>query len=360
MIYSYLFGCGYAALENKISILQEFNMRSRKSAFLILLSFGLLLFAGAANDAQSQQTSAAKLEQKKYVIGIHWWKPGKIYTETYQGLIDGLNLKEVDYRQLHFRAQHDKKLAINNFRKMDSSALDIIISLSSAGSRIAAQSGLKTPVVALVVNHPQSLGINNSRSNKETPITGCSYYIDASRQLDFFLRLFSHLKRIGMIFDRHNPAGYLAEEPLLSSACTAKKLEFFSSGITRPGDLQAAARELLDQKQVDIIVIPTNRVVYANLELILPLTDAKRIPLVSMNKQGVEYGALAALYADPYKLGRLAASQVIRILKKEKSAADLPFQYIDQPEIIINLKAADRLHYTFPPIVLGQASIVRE
>ncbi len=335
-------------------------MRSRKSAFLVLLSLGFLLFAVTANGTQSRQTSAAKQEQKKYIIGIHWWKPGEIYTETYQGLIDGLNLEKVDYRQLHFRARRNNKLAVNNFRKMDSSALDIIISLSSAGSRIAAQAGLKTPVVALAVSHPQSLGINNSGSNKGTRITGCSYYIDASRQLDFFLRLFPHLKRVGMIFDQHNPTGYLAEEPLLSSACAARRLEFFSSGITRPGELQAAARELLEQKQADIIVIPTNRMVYANLGLIQPLTDAKRIPLVSMNKQGVEYGALASFYADPYKLGRLAVSQVIRILKKEKSATDLPFQYIDQPDIIVSLKAADRLHYEFPPIVLGQASIVRE
>ena len=89
-----------------------------------------------------------------------------------------------------------------------------------------------------------------------------------------------------------------------------------------------------------MIVIPTNNLIYENLGPVVEIATHDQVPVVSMSKQGVENGALAALYADTYDLGRQG------------------FQYARHADIIINLTSAKALQYQFPPHVLGRAAIV--
>ena len=77
-----------------------------------------------------------------------------------------------------------------------------------------------------------------------------------------------------------------------------------------------------------------------------------------MSKQGVENGALAGLYADTYKLGRYTAPMAKQILEGEKDAAHIPFNFIPNPDVALNLKAAKTLGYAFPADILGQATII--
>ncbi|MCF6238052.1 MAG: hypothetical protein L3J79_04435, partial [Candidatus Marinimicrobia bacterium] len=290
-------------------------------------------------------------------IGFHFWKPGKIYDEAYQGVVDGLALEAIRYKSFIFNANRDEALARKNLKTLDGMGLDLIVSFSSAGTKIAQSMQLRTPLIATVVNHPMVLGIQKEEEANGSSITGTSYYVDAEQHLLFYREMFPRLSRVDMIYDTNNPAGFQAEEPLMRKACERLGLVFLSEGIVGKKDLPTAAQALADAK-ADIIVIPTNRQVYANLQNVLDITHAHQIPVVSMNKQGVEYGALAALFADTYKLGRLMAPIAGQILIDKKKPAEIPFKFIAQPDLIINLKEARNLDYEFNPSILGKASIV--
>ena len=160
-----------------------------------------------------------------------------------------------------------------------------------------------------------------------------------------------------MILDENNPAGYLAEEPLMRKACKKAGIKFHSIAINNETHLTKATNDLLG-KNVKLIIIPTNKLIYENLEQILKLTHNKRIPVVSMNKQGVENGALAGLFADTYKLGRYTARMVKDIVVNKKDVMAIPFIFIDEPDIAINVSEAGKLGYEFPPEVLGAAAII--
>jgi putative ABC transport system substrate-binding protein len=175
--------------------------------------------------------------------------------------------------------------------------------------------------------------------------------------MKLYLSLFSKVDNVGMIFDANNPAGYLAEEPFLQQTCESRGLDFHSIGVKEKGELKEASNRLIE-KGVQLIVIPTNKLVYGNLDIVLEQTNKHNIPVVSMNKQSVEQGALAGLFADTYNLGRLTAPMAKKIMQERVHPKDIPFGYIDTPEIILNLNAAEVIDYNFPPTVLGSAAIV--
>lgn len=289
-------------------------------------------------------------------LGFHYFKDGKIYDEAYQGIVDGLLLSNLQFEEFIYRSDRSIEKATKNLKEMDDLDLDAIISFSSAGTQIAQSLKLQTPILASVINHPMSLGIEEG-DNRQSTISGTSYYIDASLQLELYLDLYPDLKTIGMVFDKNNPAGFLAEEPLMRKACLARKIEFFSISATERNDVADAARSLV-QKHVELIVIPTNLQIYDNLDLILEVTTPYKIPVVSMNKQGVEAGALAAFYADTYKMGRKMESIVREIFDNRKKVSDIPFVFSVSPDLILNLEAAEKLDYEFDSLLLGRASIV--
>jgi putative ABC transport system substrate-binding protein len=273
------------------------------------------------------------------------------------GIKDGLALENIYYEEVIMHSNRDRSMAVKNLRKLDAMGLDVIYSLSSAGTKIAYELKLDTPIIANVINHPTSLGVDESKMDGTTNLTGTSYYIDAKKQLKLYLSLFPGTKKVGMIFDSNNPAGYLSEEPFMREACAKFGIGMHSMGVTDKAELAAAAVELVG-KGVNMIVIPTNRLVYSNLKTVLEVTDTNNIPVLSMNKQGVEYGALAALFADTYNLGRQSSAMARQIIVDKKASGMIAFEYIPEPDVILNLTTADKLDYEFPAEVLASAAIV--
>jgi putative ABC transport system substrate-binding protein len=319
---------------------------------LMLLCGSLLTSAHAAAQRDTSKSQAT------YRIGFHLWKPGGIYDEAMAGIRDGLDLAGITYETVTMHADRTAAKAIENFRRLDKMGLDLIYSLPSAGTKIAYKLAMQTPVIATVVNHPASLGLEtDKRTASNIRLTGTSYYIDTQAQLELYLTLFPQARKIGMVYDQHNPAGYLAEEPFMRKASQAQNLAFVSVGIEKKAQLAAATRELIEQ-HVDIIVIPTNHLVYSNLTDVLDITEAQQIPVVAMNKQGVENGALAALFGDTYKLGRYTAPIAQQILLNKTEPGAIPFQFTPKPDLILNLRAAHQLGFEFPVDVLGDAAII--
>lgn len=336
-------------------------MLIQRGAGLLLRSLTRLLLIGAVTGiaglpAQGGETGSQG-GQPKYRIGIHNYKPGKIYDEAMEGIHDGLRAEGIAYEEIVLQSNGKSDTAKENLLKLDAMSLDLIYSLSSAGTQIAKDLKLKTPVIATVIGHPRTLGVAGDRSGDADPLTGTSYYVDAKRQLALYRSLFPNIRKVGMIFDAKNPAGFLAEEPLLREACKDSRLDFASTGVSTVDELSGATAQLIEEK-VDIIVVPTNNLIYEALAKILTVSDEKKIPVVSMNKQGVEAGALAGLFGDTYYLGRQTGGLARNILVEKKPAGALAFQYIPRPDVILNMKGAKSLDYEFPPDILGEAAIV--
>ncbi|MBU1565155.1 MAG: hypothetical protein KJ630_05960 [Proteobacteria bacterium] len=308
--------------------------------------------------AAPEQSSATPLpaSDQSFCIGFHFWKSGKIYDEAYQGIIDSLALEKISFQPVVMNSQLNREMAQENLLAMDRMKLSCIVSMSSEGTQIAQAMKLETPVIAAVINHPLSLGIiEKNRSNEN--LTGLSYFIDPEKQLQLFQKLFPGSNHFGMIYDKNNPAGFLAEEPLMAKACKKLGIRFTSVGIVGRDDIAEGAEKMLADK-VELLIVPTNLEVYGNLGLILEQFYSRKIPIVSLNKQGVDNGALAALFADNYKLGRMAGPMFRSILIDHTPASAIPIAMIDEPDLIINLSAANSLDYEFPPDILVSAAIV--
>jgi putative ABC transport system substrate-binding protein len=90
---------------------------------------------------------------------------------------------------------------------------------------------------------------------------------------------------------------------------------------------------------------------------IAALAAQHRLPAMYQGREFVEAGGLMAYGTDRLDQGRRAASYVDKILRGAKPA-DLPIEQPTKLELVINLKTAQTLGLTMPPMLLFQATEV--
>ena len=114
-------------------------------------------------------------------------------------------------------------------------------------------------------------------------------------------------------------------------------------------EIEHAIGALASEPNGSLIVLP-NPVTDVHRELIIALAAKHRLPAVYAYRYQVTSGGLASYGINVADLYMRAASYVDRLLKGEKPA-DLPVQYADRYELVINLKTAKALGLN-PPISL--------
>jgi putative ABC transport system substrate-binding protein len=91
--------------------------------------------------------------------------------------------------------------------------------------------------------------------------------------------------------------------------------------------------------------------------LLIRLAAEKPLPFPGYRKEWVAQGALFSYAPDIRAIGRAAAPYDDKILKDVKPA-DLPVRQPMRFELIVNLKTAQALGLTIPPLLLFQADEV--
>ena len=94
-------------------------------------------------------------------------------------------------------------------------------------------------------------------------------------------------------------------------------------------------------------------------DLIIELAARHRLPAVYPYRYFASSGGLLSYGTDLADVYRRAASYVDRILKGAVPG-DLPVQAPSKFEMVINLKTANAMGLTIPPLVLGRADEVIE
>ena len=215
------------------------------------------------------------------------------------------------------------------------------------------------PIVCPILSDPIVLGLIAGMSRPGGNVTGLMSRIDdlIGKQIELAAQLVPASVKLGLIVNVTGSGVVIARQQA-ESAGKRLGVKLVSAEVREPNDLDTAF-ELLSNEQVQAVVILASAMLFQERERVAKLAAAARLPAVYGFRDHVDAGGLISYGVNYAENFRRAAIYVVKILKGAKPS-DLPVEFPNKLELVINLKAAKALGLDIPPTLLARADEVIE
>ena len=222
---------------------------------------------------------------------------------------------------------------------------------------LAAKQGTRMPVVAINAGDPVSTGLVESLARPGGTLTGIS---DVSAELtpkrmEFLKQMAPRLRRVAMLWNAAD-LGMTLRYQASETGAQALGLSVQPLGVREPDDFEQAFAAM-QRERPDALLMVTDTLTILNRQRVFEFAAAHQLPAIYEFDYLVRDGGLMSYGPDLDESFSRVAALVDRILKGTKPA-DLPFEQPTRFRLVINLKTAQAIGLTIPPILLFQADEV--
>lgn len=323
-----------------------------------------MLFAtGLMVDTRSWVGSVAYAQQQSGSVKIGILEPGGSSTTARPGCnigvreglrelgwIDGQNL-QIHERYAEFRSDRLDKLAAELVRM----APALIWTHSPPAVHAAKRATTNIPIVIGVASDIVEQGIiKGSLSRPGGNITGMELrdLEIMGKRLELLKQALPAVARVAVLVDPANKSHARVPANIESEARVLKmKLQRVELG--SPSDIDRVFTAI----RADAVLIPESAMFSQNRKRLFEAANQKRLPAIAGGQQFAEAGGLLSYGANIVDTCRRSAAFVDKILKGS-NPGELPIERPTKFDFVVNLKTAQQLGVTIPPLVLARADRV--
>jgi putative tryptophan/tyrosine transport system substrate-binding protein len=270
------------------------------------------------------------------------------------GWVEGRNMR-LEYRW----APRDPGLLLSQASELVGLGPDVILA-SSTPVAAALRQGNPPPVVFVQVIDPIGNAFVENLARPGGNLTGFTSFefTVGSKWLEALKHVAPAVQRVALIFNPDTaPFAHLFWQPVVEAA-PAFDVEPIQTPFRDAGEIKHAIETFAREANGGLMVLPDVSTTNYR-DLIIALAARHRLPAVYPFRFFAASGGLMSYGSDLADVYRRAASYVDRILKGA-APGDLPVQAPSKFELVINLKTANALGLTVPPLWLGRADEVIE
>jgi putative ABC transport system substrate-binding protein len=223
---------------------------------------------------------------------------------------------------------------------------------------LAAKHATQTiPIVILTALDPVGAGLVASLARPGGNITGLSALAPelSGKRLELLKEVVPGMTRVAVLWNAANPTNAPVWEETQAAARTLGLL-LHSQEVRGPQDFEGAFTRTA-QARPDALLVLTDSLIAMHRQQIVEFATQQHLPSVFTTREWVVAGGLMSYGPSVPDLYRRAATYVDKLLKGAKPA-DLPVEQPMKFELVLNLKTAQALELTIPPIVLFRADEV--
>ena len=231
--------------------------------------------------------------------------------------------------------------------------VDIILGVGSVVGQAAKRATTTIPVVMAVVIDPVAVGLVANLERPGGNLTGLTTFDPqgARKKLELLKEVVPGLARVALLGDQALRDTMGHEEQARALGLQPQSLKIAGASPDLHGVFQAMERERADALLV--LELPATVV---HRKRITELAAQQRLPTLFAAGSS-DAGGLLGYGTRVTEAARRLAAYVDRIVKGAQPA-DLPFEVVVRPELIVNLKTAQEIGVTIPPEVLKRADRV--
>ncbi len=238
-------------------------------------------------------------------------------------------------------------------QELAASEIDMIMPLSTACLQASIIAGSQKPIIFGSIANPFIAGAGESPVDHKSFVTGVPSTGPIRQILQFIRDVFPEARRIGTIWTPSEINSKYYRDILLESAAEMG-IEIVAVPIDHAHEIPSSALVLINEN-VDLILPISDNTINSAFGSVGRVAEESGVPLFGAVLQSVEFGACAAMGFDFNDIGYKAGEIAIRVMNGE-SPAKIPFQYMDEIKIYINLEAALKQGVRFSSDILASAA----
>ncbi len=231
--------------------------------------------------------------------------------------------------------------------------VDVICPSGTQASLAAKQATTTIPIVFAAAAFPDETGLVASYARPGANVTGVAFIgPEYVKRLELLREVSPHLTRVALLYNDHNPASIRAlKETRGGAERLGVALEPY--GIHRKEDVEPVFAAIASNPPGGLMTTADPLVTSYRKEIV-EFAAKHRLLAIYPNRNFVPLGGLMFYGTSTTDMYHRTATYVDKILKGTKPA-DLPVEQPMKFELIINLKTAQALGLTIPPLLLFQA-----
>jgi putative ABC transport system substrate-binding protein len=310
------------------------------------------LTLGAAGAAEAQST-------RVYQVGVVHL--GGAYQLAVDGLRAGLKeqgLEEGKRVRLHVRdAKGDMEALKKAARELEAQRVDLIYAISASATTATREATERVPIVFYAGADPVSMGLVASFAKPGGRLAGVHGQLNelSAKRVELLKALVPKARRMA-VFYRPDTLAAAQSVQAARAAAAQLKVELVERRVATVDELRKSLQALRPD-EADAILYVGDALVVSQIDYMIEVARAKRLPTLLQEQESVAKGALASYGISYRAAGHLAAKQVRRVLEGAQ-AGDLPVEQLSQPYFALNLKTANALGLTISQSLLTRADEV--
>lgn len=310
----------------------------------------LSVMAGCSKEEESSG-------QKK--IGVVQLVEHDALDAAYKGFKEGLEdagYKDGDKIKIEYKnAQNEQSNCQTIAQQFVTDKCDLVLAIATPAAQAMANESKDIPILVTAVTDPASSKLVKSNEKPGGNVSGTSDLTPVAKQMSLLKELVPSAKKVAMLYCS---AETNSKFQVNLAKKEAKKLGLTSvdATVSESSEIRQVVESL--KGKVDAIYAPTDNTIAAGINTVSMVANEAKLPLIVGEEGMCTGGGLATYGLNYYELGKQTAAQAVKILEGKAETKDMPIEYQENADLIINKDTAKTLGIEIPEKLQKDAKMV--
>ena len=307
---------------------------------LLLITFSLL---SCSSDAD------------KIKIGILQLVEHDALDASYRGFVDGL--KEAGYEDGkniiidYQNAQGEQANCITIGQKFINDKSDLILAIATPAAQAVANMTKDIPILITAVTDPADSKLVNDNNAPGGNVTGTSDLTPVESQIELLTEITPNVKTVGLLYCS-SEQNSVFQINMAKRKLDSMGIKHIDLTVSNPNEIQQVLQSAIGK--VEAVYTPTDNMIAAGMATVALVAEPAKLPVVCGEGGMTRLGGTATYGISYYELGKLTSNQAVSILKGEKNPAEMPIEYLQKFDLIVNTNMVESIGLTIPESLYNQ------
>ena len=268
---------------------------------------------------------------------------------AYKGFVDGL--KEAGYENGkniiidYQNAQGEQANCITIGQKFINDKSDLILAIATPAAQAIANMTKDIPILITAVTDPADSKLVADNNAPGGNVTGTSDLTPVEAQIELLKEIIPNVKTVGLLYCS-SEQNSVFQINIAKKKLDAMGIKYIDIAISNLNEIQQVIQNVIGK--VEAIYTPTDNMIANGMATVALMTEPAKIPVICGEGGMTMLGGTATYGINYYELGKLTSTQAVSILKGDKKTAEMPIEYLQKFDLVVNTNMIESIGLTIP------------